>query len=956
MEYTRISKYYAGCDGTKLAVDLYRPACEDKVPVLFQCGYMDRRQNFEFNKASFERFIDAGYAIALVEPRGHGASYGVSEGFFSEKDAKDLAVLIDTIAAEDWCSGKAGMFGGSNMGHIQHLVLAQQPKRLFASAPCDCHVDLYYQNFTNGASALPRMRNHHSLDPNIGTPVDEDPAPDYPLAHEALDCHKMNLGFLEQHLPQMCRDTVNPKIGYAPNMVIPVWQHMKKVRHGHTAVYHNGAWFDPGCTSAMIALNDWGGKAVLGPWRHCEIYRGGSDYPNGKFDWVAEHLHFFDAELRGAANTSASEPPLYYYTIGAPEGEEWRYAADLPLDTQTMPELKFTALGGMSESEVEAGSVSYVTREDVSLFGGFGRLNRRIDTPMNENDAKCLCFDSDVLDGDLEITGVPVLDVYLSSTHTDCNIIAALEEVLPDGTSRYITDGAMRASHMKTQRGTPRDTLNIPYHPGLTADMTELRAGAPNLLSFNLEGTSYIAHKGSKLRIALAFGGCGFDQPEGFPEEAPTITVYTGGAAASLLRLPVIAPTVSRFVGELEGKTAAVYAFKRAVYIEREGRMWEKFPCLQVYPKGDEVIFVTEKFTAVRSTIGGSMQLTVEALGFKGEGKIPATVTLGEKSWERKENIPAFFRSRLVKPTFRNVWVASVPIPKEVPGQMNPQPFNTLDLFMNIMLPDGGADKSKRWPCVVNVHGFGGSPNTADPICNDFLARGIAVATVDYRLEPPSLWPASDDDTRGCIRCLKARADEFCLDPRRFAILGGSMGGQLAAMICAANGDPAIEGSIGGNTEQTSSVKVGAAYFAPTDYFGFGDDCAAVWPNQPEKVANCDSPYAPIASMTGYVGPGKGLGDIKAHLFDSDPKYRELIELVRDISPISHVTENSAPCAFVHGIFDCGIQVPMGQSIRMFEAYTRKGVKSLLLCNNLGVYGDDPEVRGAVAEFIASRI
>ena len=108
--------------------------------------------------------------------------------------------------------------------------------------------------------------------------------------------------------------------------------------------------------------------------------------------------------------------------------------------------------------------------------------------------------------------------------------------------------------------------------------------------------------------------------------------------------------------------------------------------------------------------------------------------------------------------------------------------------------------------------------------------------------------------------------------------------------------------------------------------------------------------------MTGYVGPGKGLGDIKAHLFDSDPKYRELIDLVRDISPISHVTENSAPCAFVHGIFDCGIQVPMGQSIRMFEAYTRKGVKSLLLCNNLGVYGDDPEVRGAVAEFIASRI
>ena len=46
----------------------------------------------------------------------------------------------------------------------------------------------------------------------------------------------------------------------------------------------------------------------------------------------------------------------------------------------------------------------------------------------------------------------------------------------------------------------------------------------------------------------------------------------------------------------------------------------------------------------------------------------------------------------------------------------------------------------------------------------------------------------------------------------------------------------------------------------------------------------------------------------------------------------------------------------MGQSVRFFEALTRRGVKSLLLCNNNGIYGADPEVRQAVVEFIASRI
>ena len=68
------------------------------------------------------------------------------------------------------------------------------------------------------------------------------------------------------------------------------------------------------------------------------------------------------------------------------------------------------------------------------------------------------------------------------------------------------------------------------------------------------------------------------------------------------------------------------------------------------------------------------------------------------------------------------------------------------------------------------------------------------------------------------------------------------------------------------------------------------------------------------------------------------------------------MTGKSAPLCLVHGMFDCGIQVPMGQSLRMFEALTRAGVKSLCLLNNNGIYGDDPEVQQAMAEFILSRL
>ena len=68
------------------------------------------------------------------------------------------------------------------------------------------------------------------------------------------------------------------------------------------------------------------------------------------------------------------------------------------------------------------------------------------------------------------------------------------------------------------------------------------------------------------------------------------------------------------------------------------------------------------------------------------------------------------------------------------------------------------------------------------------------------------------------------------------------------------------------------------------------------------------------------------------------------------------MTEPSAPLCLVHGIFDYGVQVPMGQSVRMFRAYSQKGVKSLLLCNNNGPFGEDPEVKQAVVEFLANRV
>lgn len=120
------------------------------------------------------------------------------------------------------------------------------------------------------------------------------------------------------------------------------------------------------------------------------------------------------------------------------------------------------------------------------------------------------------------------------------------------------------------------------------------------------------------------------------------------------------------------------------------------------------------------------------------------------------------------------------------------------------------------------------------------------------------------------------------------------------------------------------------------------------------KVMNSDGEFAPPGYMIDFGGRGKGLAELKNHL--GDPAYQEIIERAYEVSPVTQVTGQSAPSVIVHGIFECGIQIPMQQSVRFFRALTGKHVKALLLCNNEGLYGDDPEVQSAVVDFLKRRI
>ena len=103
---------------------------------------------------------------------------------------------------------------------------------------------------------------------------------------------------------------------------------------------------------------------------------------------------------------------------------------------------------------------------------------------------------------------------------------------------------------------------------------------------------------------------------------------------------------------------------------------------------------------------------------------------------------------------------------------------------LDIFLPEAG---DGPFPTLVYIHGGGFAiGDKRDDHLEPYLKamdRGWAVAAVEYRLSGEAIFPAAVLDVRRAVRFLREHAKEFRLDPAKFVSIGGSAGGNLAAML-----------------------------------------------------------------------------------------------------------------------------------------------------------------------------
>jgi putative CocE/NonD family hydrolase len=593
--WVRTSRYLTMRDGVRLAADIIRPALAGKVeekplPAIFTHTRYRRaavnkegKVESEADSPLSQAFLKHGYIIVVVDVRGSGASFGTWQGLFNPDETGDAYEIIEWLAAQPWCDGNIGMTGGSYLGATQLMAASTRPPHLKALFPIVPPFDLYDVGYHNGVYFRDLIKTWNDLTIELDTklpaaPVDEDR--DGAMLEAALKEHLGNRPTIDLFPPRIFRDARDP---VTQAYVLKDWHpagHVGEITESQIPMYLWAGWYDAFTRDDLLMYMNFEvpRKLVVGVWSHSPK---DPDIQKEEIRLAAfEELRWFDHWLKGIDNGVMDEPPIRYSVMRSPKSWEWRTAPAWPLPETRATDFYFEAGPSGSVRSANDGSLAAstpqpagrdgrdpytpdytattgtTTRWDNAVGGGFGYPD------MTKNDAKGLTYTTAPLDRDVEVTGHPVVHLWVSSTAADGDFFAYLEEVDPEGFSQYITEGAIKASLRALGRA-PYDVMGLPYHRCFAEDARPLAPGEPVELVFDMQPTSNIFDAGHRIRLTITCADSDNAETEAV-SPAPTVKVYREAGRASRLVLPVVgeqAPGVEKAAGrKAEASSMLTYA------------------------------------------------------------------------------------------------------------------------------------------------------------------------------------------------------------------------------------------------------------------------------------------------------------------------------------------------------------------------------------------------------------
>ncbi len=517
-------------DGIHLAVDVYIPKGrgQEKFPtLLYQTRYwrgielifpfsllkkmVPSTRNFDVLQ-----FVKYGYVLVSADVRGTGASEGKKTSALSGlEEMHDANDLIHWIIQQEWSNGKIGTLGISYIGMSAQMTLFNFHPAVKAAAPMYAGFDYYddislsggvfnqnlnqkWNNFCKALdnNQLPTQKSNffNELISNNVRPVKGQRKKLQSILQQRnnwyYDSEDWSVAFMDD------QRTVNGWVS-VDSILSP---HMLDYRKVDVPILAYTGWWDAGFTKGSIKIfknyPNPQNQLIIGPWRHggefCidEQFLGKTNFTH-----IQPVLAFFDKHLKEINIPGEKNPHVVYYTINQ---NQWKITDNFPPNN-----VKFQSFSLCSQNIVFPMDSS-TTNGTATRYNLDFEITKKQFPDRKPLDEKKVVFDFHEVKKDIVITGMPILKLKLKTQKPDPRIFAVLEEVLPDGRVKYITEGAFRAIHRKTYNEPIYYLYQAPYFSYKRKDTAPMPSNQFETITYSLEPISYLVKKGSKIRLALS--------------------------------------------------------------------------------------------------------------------------------------------------------------------------------------------------------------------------------------------------------------------------------------------------------------------------------------------------------------------------------------------------------------------------------------------------------------------
>jgi putative CocE/NonD family hydrolase len=440
-----------------------------------------------------------GMAGAVFDVRGTGGSEGnLDQNFFSPREARDSAEVIEYLGTRPYSTGKVGMAGGSYVGITQFLAAEQQPPHLKAIAPQVPISDLYREGYTHGG--IPNLLFDAQYIAVQGAPGEAGTNTD----------------------PYLLQETLAAKLGQSPPGTIAfdylarpnddAWYHDRSpITHAdriRVPTLIAGGWRDgisprgaPEMYRVLARRRNVETRLYMDPCTHkgCGAPFAPLTNPPNQEDVSALVFEFLSKHLLGTKTPKRA--PVHYYLQGRNrffDASRWP-PKDTRLDSLALGP---GSLGGTSSGAPAQGS--YVTNPAAGFSMAFNKYGTVAASPYIPTDQRLegengLTFRTPVLDKPLDLVGPSALHLVASSTASDTDWYVKLADVAPDGSESIIEEGALRASQraLDPEKSTPAR----PYHTHVNP--TPIEPGRFYDYDIEIWPTAYEVAPGHQLQLRL---------------------------------------------------------------------------------------------------------------------------------------------------------------------------------------------------------------------------------------------------------------------------------------------------------------------------------------------------------------------------------------------------------------------------------------------------------------------